>query len=96
MKLKIVADKAVFDGKTFDVIELSGKKLPINQSKFVWWIEEYFECGFWSLCRGIGDEKIVELRFRSEGYHKEIEELKGIVWIEDEVYEDFLFSAIEL
>lgn len=96
MKLKIVADRAVFNGRTSEVIELSGKKLPINQSKDIWWIEEYFECGFWSLCRGLGDWKIVELRFRSEGRHKEIEELKGIVWVDEEVYEDFLFSAIEL
>ncbi len=96
MKIKIVADRAVFNGKTYDVIEVSAKKKPINQSSFLWWIEDYFEDGYWALCRPIANGEIVELRFKAVGYHREIEEIKGVVSSIDEPCYDFLFSAIEI
>ena len=96
MKLIIVADRQMFDGKLSEAIEISAKRKPINKSSENWWIEEYFENGYWALCREIDVDKIAEFRFRAVGMHKEIEELKGIIWLDYEKYEEFLFSAIEM
>lgn len=95
MKLRIVADLPVFNGKTSETIELSGKKKPINASSKSWWIEEHFDEDFWALCREMNENEVLEFRFRAIGMHKELEELIGIICIEDEVFAPFLFSAIE-
>lgn len=96
MKLLIIADSPVFDGKKREYVEISNKKKPIAQSRKNWWIEEYYDKGYWSLYREIDKDKIVEFRFRAIGRHKEIEELKAFVWLKDEKCEEFLFSAIEM
>lgn len=96
MKLLIIADSPVFDGKKREYVEISNKKKPINQSRKKWWIEEYYDKGYWSLCREIDKDKIAEFRFRAIGRHKDIEELKAFVWLKDEKCEEFLFSAIEM
>lgn len=96
MKLLIVADRKVFNGKKGEVIEISGKRKPINASSESWWIEECFDRGYWALCKVIDEDSIAEFRFRAIGMHKEIEELKGIIWFRDEKYEEFLFSAMEM
>lgn len=95
MKLRIVADLPVFNGKTSETLELSGKKKPINGSTKNWWIEEHFDECFWALCREVSEDEVLEFRFRSIGRHMEIEELIGIIYLQDEVYTTFFFSAIE-
>lgn len=95
MKLRIVADLPVFNGKTSETIEVSGKKKPINESSKNWWVEECFDKCFWALCREVSEEEVLEFRFRSIGRHKEMEELIGIICLRDEVFTTFFFSAIE-
>ena len=96
MKLRIVADKPVFNCRSVEDIELSGKHRPINYSKDVWWIEDHFEAGFWSLFRKCHFGITIELRFRADGRFRSIEELKGYVYKEDCLYEHFLFSVFEI
>lgn len=96
MKLRIVADKPVFNCRSVEDIELSGKHRPINYSKGVWWIEDRFEAGFWSLFRKCHFGKTIELRFRADGRFRSIEELRGYVYKEDCLYEDFLYSVFEI
>lgn len=96
MKIIIVADRQMFNGKLSEAIEVSGKRKPINESSKSWWIEEHFDKEYWALCRKIDKDKIAEFRFRAIDRYKEIEELKGVIWLGDEKYEEFLFSAIEM
>lgn len=96
MKLIVVADRPLFHGKLSEAIQMSRKKKPINESSKDWWVEKCFEKGYWALCREIDKDKIAEFRFRSIGKSKEIEELKGIIWLGDEKYDEFSFSAIEV
>lgn len=95
MKLRIVADIPVFNGKTSETLELSGKKKPINRSSKNWWVEEHFDEGFWALCREVSEDEVIEFRFRAIGRSKELEELIAIKCLKDEVFTIFFFSAIE-
>ena len=95
MKLRIIADLPVFNGKTSETLEVSGKKKPINESSKYWFIEEHFDECFWALCREIGEDVVLEFRFSLIGRHRDIEELIGVIYIKDEVFDTFLFSAIE-
>lgn len=96
MKLRILADKAVFNGRSVEVIELSYKHKPINDSGMIWEVENHFEAGFWSLIRRCYPNRKVELRFRSDGRFRSIEELQGIVYKEGWLSEEFMFSVVEL
>lgn len=96
MKLRIIADKPVFNCKSVEDIELSGKHRPINDTRLIWWLEDHFEAGYWSLLRKCHCGKTIELTFRSEGRFRSIEELRGYIYKEDCLYEEFLFSVIEL
>lgn len=96
MKLRIIADKPVFNGRSVEDIELSGKHRPINDTMLIWDSEDHFEKGYWSLLRRCYPNRKVELRFRTDGRFRSIEELRGIVYKEGWLSEDFLFSVIEL
>lgn len=96
MKLLIITDRQMFDGKKREYIEISGRGKPINKSSKKWRMEEYFDKGYWALCRKIDKDKIAEFRFSAKGMLKEIKELKGIIWLGDEKYEVFPFSALEM
>ena len=96
MKLRIIADKPIFNGRSVEDIELSGKHRPINGTREHWWLEDHFVAGFWSLLRKCNFGKTIELRFRAEGRFRSIEELRGYTYKEDCLYEEFLFSVIEL
>lgn len=96
MKLLIIANSPVFDGRKREYVEITNKKKPINRSRKNWRIEEYYDKGYWSLCREVDKDKVAEFRFRAMGRLKTIEELKGFVWLKDEKCEEFLFSAIEM
>lgn len=96
MKLRIIADKPVFNGRSVETIELSGKRKPINHSELIWEREDHFEAGFWALLRKDYLGRTIELRFRSDGRYRPIEELRGVKYKDGWYYEDFMFSVIQL
>lgn len=96
MKLKIVANRAVFGGRCTKSITLNRNYEPSGKSCDEWCTTDYKEDGWWSLTCELSDSKLCELEFKTNDSERTLEPIKGLIWINDSIAEDFQFSAIEL
>lgn len=93
MKVTVRTDRPIFSGHRTVSFTLDGNYEPSGKSKEEFFTTHYSEDNLWSIAYEPSDGTLCEMEFVADGFSRTLEPVKGLIWVNDAIDSDFLFTV---